>query len=87
MVTSSAIADVIDALAAHVGRENGNVNGHPLRAVCLTIFDDGSGMIGRRTDRDQVQDYHDFSNAGELVALLRGEGVEILHVAGVIGIE
>lgn len=48
-------------------------------AICLTLFDDGSGRIGRRRawERDRVEDWHDFDDLDGLVKVLtEGEGVE-----------
>ncbi len=82
MASSSQIIETIDALAELVGSENRAAEdedrGRANRALCVTVFDDGSGRLGRRgAGGGEVEDYRDFGSAEELVALLRGEGVEI----------
>lgn len=48
-------------------------------AICLTLWDDGSGRIGRRSwfESNQVEDWHEFNNLDELIQKLRDEGLEI----------
>jgi hypothetical protein len=50
-------------------------------ALCLTLFDDGSGRLGRRRwtgipGNLDVEDYYDFNNLEELARVLEDECVE-----------
>jgi hypothetical protein len=42
-------------------------------ALCLTLYDDGSGRLGRRSPGNnyEVEDWHDFSDLAGLLAVLR----------------
>jgi hypothetical protein len=47
-------------------------------ALCLTLFDDGSGRLGRRDwGSGEVEDLHSFVNLDDLVRVLADEGVEL----------
>jgi hypothetical protein len=68
-----ALVSIIDGwndAAVVIGRGRAN------DALCLTLFDDGSGRLGRRAGWDfrEVQDFHSFDDLDGLLALLREEG-------------
>jgi hypothetical protein len=89
-MTQQQLEAVVDALIGIVtswnraGADEGC--GSSNHAVHLTLFDDGSGRVGRRRfggeDRNgmpqlDTEDWHDFRDFGELVKVLHdGEGVE-----------
>jgi hypothetical protein len=82
-MTREALEAVVDALVGVVDSWNGAAadedRGRSNDAICLTLYDDGSGTIGRRhPGGSEVEDWHQFDTFNELVEKLRdGEGVEV----------
>lgn len=88
-MTKASLESVIDALVeivdgwndAAVDEDRGRSND----TLCLTLYDDGSGFLGRRDSYDgpdgervnDIDDWCEFSNIEELVTVLESEGVEI----------
>lgn len=78
----NALAEIIDGWNDAAADED---RGRRNDALCLTVFDDGSGRLGRRCwtysdkpgepDMD-VEDWHDFDDADGLVKLLLDQGIE-----------
>jgi hypothetical protein len=69
------LTELVDAWNdAAADEDRGRAN----NALAVTLYDDGSGRIGRRNWHDgTVDDWHEFNNFEELVVVLRdSEGVE-----------
>ncbi len=68
-----ALVEVVDAWNDAAADED---RGWSNNAICLTLYDDGSGSIGRRRGKDTVEDWHDFDDFEQLVKVLKdGENV------------
>lgn len=66
-----ALTELIDCWNA--AAEDGD-RGRAQDALCLTLYDDGSGSLGRRSPHtDQVEDWHTFNDAECLWRLLTEE--------------
>ena len=83
-MTKSQLESVIDALVEIVDGWNDaaadDERGRANDAICLSLWDDGSGTLGRRAawSINEVEDWHEFDNIDELLrVLLDGEGVEL----------
>lgn len=71
-----ALAELIDSINdAGADEDRGRSND----ALCLTIFDDGSGRLGCRKwfSTGETEDWSDFDNFDQLVEVLKDQGVEI----------
>ena len=70
-----ALVEIIDSWNQAAADED---RGPSNDAICLTLYDDGSGTIGRRTfGIEGVEEFHGFDNFDSFVSILeKGEGVE-----------
>lgn len=78
-MTKSQLEAVIDALAQLAESYNepaDEEHGWGNDPICLSIWGDGSGTIGRRRSPHEFEDIHEFDTFGELVKVLQNEGVE-----------
>lgn len=81
-MTKSQIETVVGGLVEIIESWNdtdGEDRGRRNDAICLTLFDDGSGLLGRRRcfEMNHVEDWHDFKNLDELAELFRDQGLEV----------
>ncbi len=81
-MTRSQLESVFDALVEIIDSWNSAAEdedrGRSNNLICLTLGDDGSGMVGRRwPGEDRVEDFHQFDDIGDLVRVLDSEGVEV----------
>ena len=86
-MTKAKLESVIDALVEIVDGWNDAAvdddRGRSNDKICLTIYDDGSGFLGRRNDYDgpngkttTIDDWHQFDGMEQLINVLKEEGVE-----------
>jgi hypothetical protein len=82
-VTKDQLEAVVDALAEVVDSWNeaaaDDGRGPANDALCLTIWDDGSGSLGRRSwgTPNEVEDWHGFQDTAGLAEILADYGVEV----------
>ncbi len=88
-MTKAQLEAVIDELVGIVDSWNGAAadedRGRANDCLCLCLYDDGSGSLGRRNRYpgpdgpvDEIEDWHTFGSVDELVeVLMKGEGVEL----------
>ncbi len=70
------LTELIDGLNDAAADED---RGRSNDALCLTVFDDGSGRCGRRSHfaSNEVEDWHDFDDLAGLAKVLADMGVEM----------
>lgn len=73
-MTPGQLTSVIEGLAETVGSTNHAMEdddrGAGNKAICLTVYDDGSGRIGYRSHGSKVEDVGDFDSAENAVAAI-----------------
>lgn len=73
-MTPGQLTSVIEGLAETVGSVNRAMEdddrGTGNKAICLTVYDDGSGRIGYRSHGSEVEDIGDFDSAEDAVAAI-----------------
>lgn len=72
-----AVWDALVGIAGEWNRDDGTGTRNDF--LCLTLADDGSGRLGRRSglSMSRVEDFHDFDDVDGLVKVLRDAGVEV----------
>ncbi len=81
-MTRNQLEAVVDAFVEIIDSWNdGDVDedrGRSNNAICLTLWDDGSGKIGRRfSEGHEVEDFHEFDDIIDLVRVLSNEGIDV----------
>lgn len=80
-ISRKSLEEVVGALASEIDAWNraaaDDDRGPANDAICLTVFDDGSGRIGKRCTFDVIENYFDFDNLDQLCDLMKSFGFKV----------